>query len=49
MEDPRAFLEALRVVEELKLEAAGLDPELHPAPSHMTHRRVWLRDRLGLE
>jgi hypothetical protein len=49
LEDPGEFLEALRVVEELNLEAAGLDPELHPAPSHMTQRRAWLRDRLGLE
>jgi len=47
--DPKQFLDALRVIEQVRMEASNLDPALTPVPRYLTERRLRLERRLGLE
>jgi hypothetical protein len=47
--DPTDFLEALRILELVRMEATNLDPALFPVPLHLTERRQRLVRRLGRE
>jgi hypothetical protein len=47
--DPTDFLEALRILELVRMEATNLDPALVPVPPHLTERRRRLERRLSHE